>query len=160
MSLPKTQAKTNILLVEDSEEDVFIAKHAFQKSKRANDTIIHVARDGVEALLFLQHKGQYAEVPRPDLILLDLNMPRMDGRELLAVVKQDPDLKRIPVVVLTTSDWDVDVTQAYDSHANSYITKAVDMRRFSDQINTFLDYWFDLVVQPAAIAQEAAASQA
>ncbi len=147
-----TQRRTNILLVEDSEDDVFLAKQAFKKSKRGRDAVIHVARDGVEALAFLRQKAPFDTAPRPDLILLDLNMPKMDGRELLAIVKQDPDFKRIPVVVLTTSDWDVDISKSYDAHANSYLTKSVDMGRFSDQINTFLNYWLDLVVRPAAVA--------
>lgn len=140
----------NILLVEDNEDDVFIAKHAIRVSRRAEATVVHVASDGVEALQFLRREPPFQDAPRPDLVLLDLNMPRMDGRETLAIVKTDPALKRIPVVVLTTSDWQVDIAKAYEAHANSYMTKPVDLEKFSEQVNLLLDYWFELIVLPSA----------
>jgi two-component system response regulator len=107
-----------------------------------------VVQDGVEALEFLQKQGKYADAPRPDIILLDLNLPRKDGREVLAEIKEKDDLKRIPVVVLTTSDDEKDVFMSYDLHANCYITKPVDMNRFVEIVKTIEGFWFQIVKLP------------
>ena len=106
---------------------------------------MHVAGDGVEALMFLKHEGPYATAPYPDIILLDLNLPRMDGRELLAIVKSDPDLRRIPVVILTTSRADEDIIKSYDLHANCYITKPVDLEQFIHVVKSVEEFWFTIV---------------
>jgi CheY-like chemotaxis protein len=140
----------HLLLVEDSDDDIFFAQHAIRESRFAEATVVHLARDGVEALQFLRHESPFEAVPRPDLILLDLNMPRMDGREMLSMVKSDPVLKSIPVIILTTSDWEVDITNAYRAHANSYMTKPVDLENFAESINLFLSYWRELIKLPAA----------
>ncbi|HTQ37649.1 MAG TPA: response regulator [Pirellulales bacterium] len=145
----------NLLLVEDNDDDVYIAKHAIHEGRDADAFTLHVARDGVEGLQFLRREAPFQNAPRPDLILLDLNMPRMDGREMLGVVKNDPDLKRIPIIILTTSDWEVDIIKAYDAHANSYMTKPVDLKKFDEQINLFLGYWFGLIVLPTANCTDA-----
>ena len=118
----------DILLVEDNPGDVRLTKEALKDAKVLNE--IYVARDGVEAMEFLNKQGLFAEAPTPDLILLDLNLPRKDGREVLAEIKKDPKLKHIPVVVLTTSKADEDIIKTYNLHANAYITKPVDLNRF------------------------------
>ena len=117
-----------ILLVEDNQADVVLTREALEHSKLANQ--LHVVEDGVEALAFLRREGDYGAVPRPDLVLLDLNLPRKDGREVLAEIKADPDLRRIPVVILTTSSAEEDILKTYDLHANCYITKPVDLDQF------------------------------
>jgi len=139
-------APVEILLVEDNEDDVELTQLALENGKMANN--LHVARDGVEGLAFLRREEPFCDAPRPDLILLDLNMPRMDGREMLAVMKADEDLKRIPVVVLTTSDAADDVLRAYNMHANSYLTKPVEFDRFVKIAAQVADYWFALVKLP------------
>ena len=135
-----------ILLVEDSPGDVRLTVEALKDGKVRND--LSVVGDGVEALAFLQREGKYADAPRPDLILLDLNLPRMDGRELLAIIKQDENLKRIPVVVLTTSEAEVDVLRGYDLNANCYITKPVDLDKFITVIKAIEDFWLTIVKLP------------
>ena len=135
-----------ILLVEDSPGDVRLTVEALKDGKVRND--LSVVGDGVEALAFLQREGKYADAPRPDLILLDLNLPRMDGRELLAIIKQDENLKRIPVVVLTTSEAEVDVLRVYDLNANCYITKPVDLDKFITVIKAIEDFWLTIVKLP------------
>ncbi len=135
-----------VLLVEDEPADVHLVKVAFRENRLLVD--LHVAGDGVEALQFLRHQHGYADRPRPDLILLDLNMPRMDGREFLTVIKADPALSDIPVVVLTTSDVERDVISAYQLCAASFITKPVDMEQFTGAIRGLGDYWFALVRLP------------
>ena len=107
-----------------------------------------MVEDGVEALAFLRREGDYADVPRPDVILLDLNLPRMDGREVLAEIKQDPRLLRIPVVIVTSSEAERDVARAYDLHANCYITKPVDLRQFIEVVKSIEDFWLAVVRLP------------
>ena len=135
-----------ILLVEDSPGDVRLTIEALKDGKVRND--LSIVGDGVEALAFLKGEGKYAESPRPDLILLDLNLPRMDGRELLAIIKQDEKLKRIPVVVLTTSEAEADVLRVYDLNANCYITKPVDLDKFITVIKAIEDFWLTIVKLP------------
>ena len=142
-SLPKL---IDILLVEDDEGDVLLTKKALANGKIYNS--LNVAKDGVEALAFLRQEGEYNNAPRPDLILLDLNMPRMDGRETLAQIKQDENLRSIPVVVLTTSDSDQDVLQSYDLQASCYITKPVDLKQFTSVVRAIKDFWFSVVKLP------------
>ena len=135
-----------ILMVEDSPIDVLIAREALQQAKVLNN--LSVTENGVEALAFLRRENQYAGAPRPDLILLDLNMPRMDGREVLQELKADPELKCIPVVVLTTSKAEEDIVKSYGLHANCYITKPVDFERFVAVVQTIQDFWFTVVTLP------------
>ncbi len=135
-----------ILLVEDNLSDVRLTIEALKDAKLANR--LHVAEDGVEAIEFLQKKGPYADAPTPDLILLDLNLPRKDGREVLAEIKTDPVLRRIPVVVLTTSAVDEDILRAYDLHANCYVTKPVDFNQFMRIVRTLDDFWLTVVKLP------------
>lgn len=138
----------DILLVEDNPTDVLLTRRALTRAKVHNT--LHVVEDGVEALAFLRHEGQYARQPRPSLILLDLNLPRKDGREVLAELKHDPVLRRIPVVVLTTSRDEQDVTRAYDNHANCYITKPVDFNQFTEVVKAIDGFWFSVVALPPA----------
>ena len=142
----KTLNHADILLVEDSPADVLITREAFAEFKILNT--LHVVEDGVEALAFLNQEGQYASAPRPDLILLDLNLPRKNGREVLAEVKADPNLKNIPVVILTTSHSEKDVLQAYDQHANCYIVKPVGFDNFVEAVKTIHQFWFSVVTLP------------
>jgi two-component system, chemotaxis family, response regulator Rcp1 len=135
-----------LLLVEDSEPDVRLTKEALCEAKVKNR--LWVVEDGVEALEFLRQQGQYADVPRPDLILLDLNLPRKDGRQVLKEIKADDSLKRIPVVVLTTSSSEEDVLRAYDLHANCYITKPVDFTRFMQVVKSVENFWLTVVTLP------------
>ncbi|MBF0562717.1 MAG: response regulator [Alphaproteobacteria bacterium] len=136
-----------ILLVEDSPADAHLTAMALSENHILAD--VHTVSDGMEAIEFLHRQGtRFADTPRPDLILLDLNMPRMDGREFLAIVKQDPDLREIPVVVLTTSDVERDVVGSYYLGAAGYITKPVELSEFMKAINSFGDYWFALVRLP------------
>jgi chemotaxis family two-component system response regulator Rcp1 len=137
-----------ILLVEDNPGDVRLTCEALREAKVANQ--LHVVEDGVEAMSFLRRESRYAGVPRPDLILLDLNLPRKDGREVLAEIKQDADLKRIPVVVLTSSAAEQDVLQAYSLHANCYITKPVDLDQFLRIVRSIEDFWLVVVKLPPA----------
>lgn len=135
-----------ILLVEDNPGDVDLTLEALEEAKLRNN--VHVATDGVEAMDFLRREGSYAEVPRPDLVLLDLNLPRKDGREVLKEIKEDPKLKRIPVVVLTTSEAEEDVLDAYEYSANAYIVKPVDFDRFLRTIRSLEDFWLTVVRLP------------
>jgi two-component system, chemotaxis family, response regulator Rcp1 len=135
-----------ILLVEDNPGDVDLAREALEGFKVRN--ALHVAVDGVEAMEFLRRKGKYAGVPCPDLILLDLNLPRKDGREVLAEVKSDADLRRIPVVVLTTSKEEEDILRSYDLHANCYITKPIDLTQFIKVVQSIEDFWLTVVKLP------------
>jgi len=138
----------NILLVEDNPADVRLTQEALKEAAHAR-TRLHVAGDGVEALEFLHKEGSFASAPRPDLMLLDLNLPRVDGRQVLAEVKGDPDLRRIPVVVLTTSPSEDDILHAYDQHVNSYIRKPVDLDQFLHVLRAIDDYWLGSVSLPS-----------
>ncbi len=139
----------DILLVEDSAGDARLAMEALKDSKVDND-IYHV-QDGIEAMDFLKKQGRYKESPRPDLILLDLNLPRMDGREVLAEIKKDEDLKRIPVVVLTTSSDEADIFRSYNLHANCYITKPIDLNQFIKVIKSIESFWLSIVKLPNGV---------
>jgi len=135
-----------ILLVEDNLGDARLAREALKDSKIRN-ALNHV-QDGVEALAFLRRQGEYAAAPRPDLILLDLNLPRKDGRQVLAEIKEDPDLKSIPVVILTISKDEEDVLKTYSQHANCYITKPIDLGQFMKVIKAIEDFWLTIVKLP------------
>mgnify|MGYP005846479397 CR=1 FL=1 len=135
-----------ILLVEDSPSDADLTVETLSAAKIL--TNLHIVEDGVEALDFLYHRGKYKNVPRPDLILLDLNLPRKDGREVLAEVKSSPELGTIPVVVLTTSAADEDILRSYQLHANCYITKPVDLDQFIKIVKTIEDFWLAAVKLP------------
>lgn len=136
----------DILLVEDNPGDVRLTIEALKEAKLLN-TIQHVS-DGVEAIAYLRQTGNYASAPRPDLILLDLNLPKKDGREVLAEIKNDPNLKRIPVVILTTSRAEQDILKAYNLHANCYITKPVDLDQFIKVAKSIDNFWFTMVRLP------------
>lgn len=136
----------DVLLVEDEESDAHLVRSALKENKVYCN--LHHVLDGVEALAFLQQRDAYAGAPRPDLILLDLNMPRMNGREFLEVIKADQELKTIPVVVLTTSDVERDVVASYKLGAAGYITKPVDMDQFIDAVRQLDNYWFVLARLP------------
>jgi CheY-like chemotaxis protein len=136
----------DILLVEDSPADVDLTREALEDAKVRNT--LHVVEDGVEALAFLRRDGQYAGAPRPDLILLDLNLPKKDGREVLAEIKADPTLRRIPVVILTTSEAEQDILRSYDLHANCYVTKPVDLEQFITVIRSIENFWLVIVKLP------------
>jgi two-component system, chemotaxis family, response regulator Rcp1 len=136
----------DILLVEDNEPDVRLTIEAMKEAKVQNR--LWVAEDGVGAMQFLRKQSPYHDAPRPDLVLLDLNLPRMDGREVLEEIKNDPALRQIPVVVLTTSRADVDILKAYDLHANCYITKPVDFSRFMEVVKAIEGFWLEVVKLP------------
>jgi two-component system, chemotaxis family, response regulator Rcp1 len=135
-----------LLLIEDSEPDVRLTREALREAKVRNR--LWVVEDGVEAIAFLYRRDGYADAPRPDLILLDLNLPRKDGRQVLKEIKTDESLKRIPVVILTTSKNEEDVLRAYDLHANCYITKPVDFNRFMEVVKSIEDFWLTVVKLP------------
>lgn len=147
MSISKNSRPIEILLVDDSATDVLLAREALESAKLSNN--LHVVKDGVEAMAFLRREGKYAGMPRPDLMLLDLNMPRKDGREVLAEVKADENLRRLPIVVLTTSQDQEDVLKAYDLYANCYISKPVDFDKFADVVQAIDSFWFSIVTLPA-----------
>ena len=137
-----------ILLVEDNPGDVRLTQEALKEGKVYSN--LHWAKDGVEALEFLQREGKHASAPRPDLILLDLNLPKKDGREVLAVIKNDDRLKHIPVVVLTTSKAEEDVLRSYELHANCYVTKPVDLEKFIVVVQSIDRFWLTVVTLPPA----------
>lgn len=136
----------DILLVDDNPGDVRLTQEALKDGKFANR--LSVAKDGVEAMRFLRQEGPYENAPRPDLILLDLNLPRKDGREVLADIKSDAMLQRIPVVVLTTSAIEADILKAYDLHANCYLTKPVDLDKFLSIVHMIEGFWLSVVRLP------------
>jgi two-component system, chemotaxis family, response regulator Rcp1 len=136
-----------VLLVEDNPGDVELTIEALEESKLLIN--LNVANDGEQALRFLKREGEYADAPRPDLILMDLNMPRMDGREALAQIKQDENLHHIPIVVLTTSEAEQDILLTYDLHANCYITKPVDFDQFTKVVRAIEGFWFTVVKLPS-----------
>ncbi len=146
MSNSPPQKPIEILMVEDSPSDAQLTIEALHAAKIANR--LHHVEDGVEALQFLRQQGPYADAPRPDLILLDLNLPRKDGREVLEELKRDPDLKVIPVVVLTTSRSEQDVLRSYQLHANCYITKPVDFTQFMGVVKAIENFWLTIVTLP------------
>lgn len=143
MSLVKA---IEILLAEDNPGDVRLTQEALKENKVHNN--LHVTTDGVSAMEFLRKIGRYADAPTPDLVLLDLNMPRKDGREVLAEIKADEHLRKIPVVILTTSEAESDILKSYDLHANCYITKPLDLNRFIEVVKTIQDFWFSIVKLP------------
>lgn len=146
MSIGDNGRPVEILLVEDNPGDVRLTREAFHEGKMKNN--LSVVEDGVEAMAFLRREGAYSEAPRPDIVLLDLNLPRKDGREVLAEIKVDPDLKRIPVVILTTSKAEEDILRTYNLHANCYITKPVDFERFIEIVKMIEGFWLSVVKLP------------
>lgn len=145
----KTQSDikpVDILLVEDNPGDILLTMEALKGLKVINK--LYVAEDGVEAMEFLYRKGKYSKMPRPDIILLDLNMPRKDGREVLAEIKQDDSLKSIPVIILTTSKSEEDILTTYGLHANCYITKPLEFEQFFKVIQSIDNFWFTIVKLP------------
>jgi two-component system, chemotaxis family, response regulator Rcp1 len=136
-----------VLLVEDNPGDVRLTREALKEGKLLNQ--LTVVGDGVEALSFLRRQGKYTDAVQPDLILLDLNLPKKDGREVLAEIKTDPVLKRIPVVVLTTSSAEEDVLKTYNLHANCYVTKPVDLEQFMHVVQSIEDFWLTVVRLPS-----------
>ena len=146
MSSNSNGSLVEILLVEDNPGDVRLTQEAMKEGKMRNR--LSVAVDGVEAMAFLRQEGKFADAPRPDVILLDLNLPKKDGRAVLAEIKADPDLKRIPVVILTSSKADEDILNSYDSHANCYITKPSDLEQFIDVVKSVEGFWFQIVKLP------------
>lgn len=144
---PSQGRPIEVLLVEDDPGDELMTREAFEENKVRNN--LHVARDGEEALDFLNHRGEYADAPRPDLVLLDLNLPKFDGRQVLAEIKADEDLRTIPVVVLTTSGAEEDILSSYQLHANAYVTKPVDFARFIQVVRQIDDFFVSVVQLPA-----------
>jgi two-component system, chemotaxis family, response regulator Rcp1 len=143
-------APIEVLLIEDSPGDVRLTREAFRS---ANPSInLHVASDGVEAIAFLKREGPHSSAPRPDLILLDLNLPKMDGREVLARIKEDENLKTIPTVILTTSDAEVDIAKSYQLQANCYLNKPVQLEAFENLVKSINDFWLTEVTLPKLAA--------
>jgi CheY-like chemotaxis protein len=142
----------NILLVEDNPGDADLAREALSDSKMNN--ALQVVDDGEKAMAYLRREGSYHDAPRPDLILLDLNLPKKDGRQVLAEIKSDPGLMRIPVVILTTSRAEEDVLKSYNLHANCYITKPIDLGQFLRVVRSIEDFWLSIVVLPPAEADK------
>ncbi len=147
MTEPTELDVVDVLLVEDDDGDVLMTREAFEHHKIRNN--LHVVNDGEQALQFLRREGEYADAPRPGLILLDLNLPRRDGREVLAELKNDPELRLIPVVVLTTSEAEEDVVRSYALHANAYVSKPVDFERFIEVIRQIDDFFVTVVKLPS-----------
>ncbi len=140
----------NILLIEDNPGDVRLTQEAFKESEK--DTHLEVVTDGIEAIKYLRKEPPYQEKPSPDLILLDLNLPKWDGREVLGVIKADEILKRIPVVVLTTSNAGVDILKSYDLHANCFINKPIDFDKFFEIIHKIEDFWLSTTILPTKVS--------
>jgi two-component system, chemotaxis family, response regulator Rcp1 len=135
-----------VLLVEDSPGDVRLTQEAFHDANRS--VRLHVASDGVEAMAFLRHQGAHSAAPRPDLILLDLNLPKMDGREVLARIKEDASLKTIPTIILTTSEAEADIARSYELQANCYLSKPVQLDQFETLVKSINDFWLTKVKLP------------
>ena len=146
MSAHPISRPIEVLLVEDNPGDVRLTREALREGKVRNN--LHVASDGVEALAFLRREGERAGVPRPDLILLDLNLPRKSGREVLEEIKADPALRSIPVVILSSSQAEQDILREYDLHANCYVSKPVDLDQFITVVKSIEDFWFTVVKLP------------
>ena len=136
-----------ILLVEDSRMDIRLTQEALREGKLNNN--LHIVMDGEDAMPFLRQEGQFHNAPKPDIILLDLNLPRKDGREVLAEIKADPNLRRIPVIILTTSQAEEDIIKSYNLHVNCYVVKPVDMHQFIDAIKSIGDFWLSVVALPS-----------
>lgn len=136
----------HILLVDDNEGDILLTREALSEARIINK--ISIAYDGVEAISFLKKRPPYRDTDTPDLILLDINLPKMDGTEVLSIIKNDPELRRIPVIMLTTSSSEKDILASYDNHANCYITKPVDLDRFMAVVRTIEDFWISIVKLP------------
>jgi len=141
----------NILLVEDSPADVRLTREALKDGRLLNH--LHVVDNGVDAMAFLRQEGRFADAPRPDIILLDLNLPLMDGREVLAQIKKDNNLHAIPVVILTTSTAEKDILKTYDLHANCYITKPLDLAAFMSMMKALKQFWFSIVKLPHTLGR-------
>ncbi|OPY68639.1 MAG: Response regulator rcp1 [Syntrophorhabdaceae bacterium PtaU1.Bin034] len=139
--------RMHILLIEDNPGDVTLIEEILKDSRTRN--ALHVARDGEQATKFLRRMDGYAKAPRPDVIVLDLNLPRKNGRELLQEIKSDPDLKSIPIVVLTSSESEEDITRSYELQANCYITKPVELAQFTRVVRSMADFWFTIVKLPS-----------
>lgn len=146
MNINKKIKSVEILLVEDNSGDIRLTKEAMKDAKIINN--LNVVEDGVEALAYLRKKGKFKGVKRPDLILLDINLPKKNGREVLAEIKQDIYLKQIPVVILTISNAEEDIINTYELHANCYITKPVDMEQFTKVVKSIDNFWFSIVKLP------------
>jgi CheY-like chemotaxis protein len=147
--MPEKYASVQLLLVEDSPGDVRLTQEIFRDANSAVQ--VHVAADGIEAMAFLRQEGEHVAAPRPDLILLDLNLPRLDGREVLALIKEDSALKSIPTVVLTTSKAEVDIVKSYQLHANCYLTKPAHLDDFESLVAKINDFWLDKVKLPQSV---------
>jgi len=141
-----SEKTVEILLAEDNPGDVMLTKKALEQGKLANN--LNVVTDGVEALAYLRQEGEYVDKPRPDLVLLDLNMPRKDGQDVLEELQDDTDLRRIPVVVLTSSESEEDIARSYELNANAYLTKPVDFDGFTEIVNRMENFWFKVVKLP------------
>ena len=146
----KSIRPVEILLVEDSPADVLMTREAFEQARLVNT--LHVVDDGEQALAFLRQEGMYASSPRPDLVLLDLNLPRKNGVEVLAEIKSDPQLQSIPIVILTTSHTEQDILSSYNLHANCYIVKPVGFEKFFKAIQSIQDFWFSVVTLPNEVS--------
>jgi CheY-like chemotaxis protein len=146
MSTERPARLVRILLVEDSPEDTLLTQEALKDAKVVNE--LHTVEDGESAMAFVRRQGEFADAPTPDLVLLDLNLPRKDGREVLSEIKADPELRRLPVVVLTTSSADEDLVQAYDAHVNAYIRKPINFERLVQVVHAIDDFWFGVVSLP------------
>jgi two-component system, chemotaxis family, response regulator Rcp1 len=146
MSSAVSMKPVQILLVEDNPGDVRLTQAALAEGQVRNT--LHVARDGVEAIAFLRRQNGHRQAPRPDLVLLDLNLPRKSGREVLKEIKEDPDLRRIPVIVLTSSEAEEDILRSYNLHANGYVAKPVDFAKFVRVMKTIEEFWFATVKLP------------
>jgi len=146
MNMEKMGRAVQMLLVEDNLGDIRLTKETLRDAKVMVN--LHVVGDGVEAMAFLRKEGKHANAPRPDLVLLDLNLPKKDGREVLAEMKQDPDLRRIPVVILTISNGQEDILKSYNLHANAYVTKPLNLEQFAKIVKAIEDFWFTVVKLP------------
>lgn len=149
MPYDKSMRVASILLVEDNPGDAELTKEALEASKFHNK--LYIVEDGEEAMKFLYKKPPYQETPTPDIIFLDLNLPKKDGREVLQEIKKHPQLKRIPVVVLTTSKAETDIIKSYDLHANCYITKPLDLQKFLEVVQSIKTFWMSIVILPPKI---------
>ena len=146
--MPQSGVDTlRVLLVEDNPGDVRLTREALKETKVRNE--LHVVPDGAEAMAFLRREGEYADAPRPDLVLLDLNLPKKDGRQVLADIKADADLRRIPVVIMTSSEAEQDIAMTYDLNANAYVTKPLDLDQFVRVVRSIEDFWLTIVRLPS-----------